>query len=109
MRSSVTESRRRRRFLRSAELVRRKNGVLSFSFSLLVLVVVVCFQKLFFLLLIPKIVRFFFGRDMHFFSLESNRPHFSFDSGTVRAFVRPLVESKVNLLSLFFLTGGVPF
>tara|TARA_A100001037_G_C15105415_1_gene616191 strand:- start:1654 stop:1824 length:171 start_codon:yes stop_codon:yes gene_type:complete len=35
MRSSVTESRRRRRrFLRSAELVRRKNGVLSFSFSL---------------------------------------------------------------------------
>ena len=32
MRSSVTESRRRRRFLRSAELVRRKNGVLSFSF-----------------------------------------------------------------------------
>lgn len=67
------------------------------------------FQKLFFLLLIPKIVRFFFGRDMHFFSLESNRPHFSFDSGTVRAFVRPLVESKVNLLSLFFLTGGVPF
>ena len=35
MRSCVTESRRRRRrFLRSAELVRRKNGVLSFSFSL---------------------------------------------------------------------------
>ena len=45
MRSSVTESRRRRRFLRSAELVRRKNGVLSFSFSLLVLVVVVCFSE----------------------------------------------------------------
>jgi hypothetical protein len=43
MRSSVTES-RRRRFLRSAELVRRKNGVLSFSFSLLVLVVV-CFSE----------------------------------------------------------------
>ena len=33
MRSSVTESRRRRRLLRSAELVRRKNGVLSFAFS----------------------------------------------------------------------------
>ena len=53
-------------------------------------------------------MRFFFGRDMHFFHSNQNRPHFSFDSGTVRAFCAAARRVK-SQPPLFFLAGAFLF